>query len=228
MHWWRYVLSLIYPQVCVACGETLNAGEELFCANCRYHLPETDFHLIEENAAAQKFWGRIDVKAVSSMYFFDKGERIQRMIHNLKYRNQPEIGIFLGRKYGNKLKSLPVMKECDCIIPVPLHEKKKFERGYNQSEVFARGLAEEMRVPVGAHVLKRIEKGETQTKKARYQRWENVNELFVVNNPKLVKDKHVLLVDDVLTTGATLEACAVQLLNIPVKSIKIATIAFAH
>ncbi len=220
-------ISLIFPQVCVACGKSLYKNEQSICTYCVYHLPKTNFHLDNENPIAKIFWGRINIHSASAMYGFNKGGKVQHLIHQLKYKGQKEVGVAVGKIYGHELKQHENFKTVDTIIPVPLHPKKQKKRGYNQSESFAEGLAESMKVDADFNTLFRAYESETQTRKSRFSRWKNVETIFHLKDPGKFKGKHILLVDDVITTGATLEACAQTLQRIPDIKISIATIAYA-
>ncbi len=217
--------ALFFPRICICCGKNLFDHEELVCLMCIYSLPKTNFHLIEDNPVSRLFWGRAWIENAAACYYFTKGGRIQHMIHHLKYKNIPEIGVFLGKKYGNDLKNSETFNKIEAIIPVPLHPKRKRKRGYNQSEVFADGLSESMGIPVETSVLRRSVASQTQTKKSKFSRWENVESIFIIKTPEKLENKHVLLVDDVITTGATLEACIHSLQTIPGVKVSIASIA---
>ena len=222
------ILHLFYPELCIACGESLVTGETYICLDCSLNLPKTGFHKLKNNPAEQVFWGRFPMQRVSSYLYFEKAAGVQHILHHIKYQGGKELAKRVGRWYGDDLKEIDDYRSIDYIIPVPLHKSKLISRGYNQSEWFALGLSESMKVPIQTNNLIRIAKSETQTRKTRYRRWENVSEIFAVQHPELLKNKHILLVDDVVTTGATLEACAQKLLglNCGIK-ISIATIAFA-
>lgn len=221
-------LSLFYPIICLACGKTLYKGEEIICTYCNYHLPKTNFHVDKDNPIIRHFWGKVSIHSAASYYFFNKGEKVQHLIHQLKYKGQKEIGVFIGKQYGHDLKGTPLFNEVDIIVPVPLHAKKKRKRGYNQSELFAMGLAESMKKELDVKTLYRARASETQTKKSRFERWKNVEEVFTLHDKEIFKGKHILLVDDVITTGSTLEACAQSLLQVPDVKVSIATIAYAQ
>ncbi len=219
-------ISLIFPELCQACAKSLYRNEEIICADCLYHLPYTNFHQQAENAVAQQFWGRVPVEAASAMLYFTKASRVQNLMHQLKYKNKPEVGVYLGRLAGKRLLENPIFAAADMIIPVPLHQQKQLKRGYNQSLSFAEGLSEKMLLPVENQNLLKITGTESQTKKSRISRYENMKEVFWVKNPEKLVGKHILLVDDILTTGATLEACCTVLLQIPDVKISIAAIAY--
>ena len=221
------LLSLVYPRHCLGCGDSLVRGEDIICLTCRYHLPETNFHKDPENTVFRIFWGRANVEHATSLFFFAKGTRIQHLMHQLKYRDRPEVGVLLGRYYGHQLKDCPLYNTVECIVPVPLHPRKEHKRGYNQSAKFAHGLAETMNIPCYPRAMVRNLDTSTQTKKNRIERVDNVERVFDIPNPTKLAGKHVLLVDDVVTTGATLEACANLLLEVPGTRVSLATIATA-
>ena len=220
-------VSLIFPELCQACAKSLYRNEELICADCLYHLPYTDFHLQLDNAVAQQFWGRVNLEAASALLYFSKGSRVQNLMHQLKYKNKPEVGVYLGKLAGKRLQENPVFSAADVIIPVPLHQQKQLKRGYNQSLSFAEGLSEKLSIPVLVDNLIRTISTESQTKKSRILRYENMKEVFAVKNLTELTGKHILLVDDIITTGATLEACCGVLLEVPGVRISIASIAVA-
>ncbi len=221
------VFCLFYPNLCTGCGQPLLRGESVICALCRFHLPKTYFHNDPDNPLARAFWGRVMLEAAASYVYFQKGGIIQQLLHQLKYKNRPEIAVQLGMCYGAELNLADHFRDCGLIIPVPLHPAKQRKRGYNQSLVFAEGLAMRMKARPETRCLYRRVDSKTQTRKARYDRWENVENIFAVKNPERLRDMHILLVDDVVTTGATLEACAQALLEIPGIKVSVATIAYA-
>jgi len=222
------LVSLLFPQLCPACGEGLVAGEHLICTDCRFNLPYTNFHLLPNNIVAQQFWGKIDLQGAYALYYFAKGGKIQSLMHHFKYRGMQQIGNLLGNIAGEQLSKSPVFNSVDVIVPVPLHKKRLKERGYNQSTCFAQGLSEKLKAVVDNDNLVRTMATETQTHKSRFLRFENMREVFAVQHPERLKNKHILLVDDVVTTGSTLEACALQLLKIEGVKLSIATIAYAE
>lgn len=203
--------NLIYPRLCSACSQPLLKNEELLCIKCQYSLPKTNFHNHKENDVSKLFWGRIPIETAAAYYRFSKKSKVQHLLHQLKYKDNKEIGRLVGKLYGYELKTSPHFQEIDVIIPVPLHPKKLKIRGYNQSEWIAKGLSESMKTPLNNTDLYRTEHSQSQTKKGRYNRWENVGSIFAVKNENELKGKSIMLVDDVITTGATIEACATPL-----------------
>lgn len=220
-------ISLVYPRLCLSCQRPLMKNEELMCMLCKYDLPETNYHLDPENPVAKHFWGRIPIAHAAALYVFTGGSRVQELMHAFKYNNRPEVGIMLGKYYGMQLKDATPFSDTDVIVPVPLHPKKQHKRGYNQSAKFATGLAQGMHTQAANYAMTRISFTETQTRKNRQERWENVKKVFQVAQPLAIKDKNVLLVDDVVTTGSTLEACAQKIREAGARQISIATIACA-
>lgn len=219
-------VSLIFPELCQACAKSLYRNEELVCADCLYHLPYTDFHLNADNAVAQQFWGRVNLEAAAALLYFSKGSRVQNLMHQLKYKNKPEVGVYLGKLAGKRLLENTMFASADVIVPVPLHQQKQLKRGYNQSLCFAEGLSEKLLIPVENNNLIRTTSTESQTKKSRTLRYENMKDVFSVQNPERLNGKHILLIDDIVTTGATLEACCNVLLDIADVKISIAAIAY--
>ncbi len=219
-------INLIFPRICPACGNLLLKNEKIICLKCFYDMPRTNFHLDKDNPVAQLFWGRVWIENATSLYSFQKRSRYQKLIHELKYNGRQEIGEEMGRIMGYELKNT-LFASSDLVIPVPLHKKKLKTRGYNQSECIARGLSEVLEIPIDVESVIRIHQSETQTRKSRYERWENVEGIFEVRERKNLLYKHVLLVDDVVTTGSTLEACATVILQVTGTKVSIATLAVA-
>ncbi|MCF8247544.1 MAG: ComF family protein [Saprospiraceae bacterium] len=220
-------LCLFFPHLCLACEYNSPPYGEHICTACRATLPEANFHFRKENPFTEKFWGRVNLHAGAPMYLFTKESRVQNMVHNLKYKRKAEVGTALGRKMGSMLRQSPLFAEVDVIVPVPLHVRKLRIRGYNQSEVFGNGISETFGRPCLGNAMRRIVHSESQTKQSREARLHNVGEVFEVAKPKILEGKHILLVDDVLTTGATLEVCANRLLDVPGTKVSMATIAIA-
>jgi ComF family protein len=220
-------LSLIFPELCAACHVTLVSSEHVICTHCLYNLPYTNFHEQPDNIVAQQFWGKLPLAGAYALYYFNKGSNVQRMMHHFKYDGMHSIGNALGAIAGRQLNKSEVFKNVDYIIPVPLYKKRLRERGYNQSECFADGLASKMGGTVLANNLVRTVSTKTQTRKSRFARFENMQQVFAIKHPQQLQNKHILLVDDIVTTGSTLEACGAELLKIPQLTLSIATIAYA-
>lgn len=218
--------GLFWPNVCACCSTGLIRGEQYICSHCMYELPLTNFHIEHDNPISQIFWGRVMVEHATAGYFFRKGNRIQKLVHQVKYRGQKEMGAMLGREMGKSLRD-SIFRGIDLIAPVPLHPQKLRKRGYNQSEWIARGIAEMLEKPVDAQTLVRRVLTTTQTRKKRFDRWENVDSGFGLTNSDTFSGRHVLLIDDVITTGATLEACIHAVLSAPGTKASVATLAFA-
>ena len=218
-------MDLVYPPLCTSCGLQRPLDHHIFCLDCLNELPETGFHLHSSNPFTAHFKGRIDLRAGAAFLYFSRGGGTQRLLHQIKYNNQPDIILTIGRWYGRQLLKSELWLGIDAIIPVPLHWKKQRKRGYNQSAVFGEGIAEVMGISCQKNALKRSTHDKSLTGMKRLERVETIGSSFFLANPNSVKDNHVLLVDDVLTTGATLESCAFALSTAPVASIRIVTIA---
>ena len=227
MKWIGDFFSLVFPRICAACGNSLWKHEDTICHSCEFHLPKTNFHFSDENPVTKIFWGRADLVSGAAFLYFNKGNKVQLLVHQLKYNGRKDIGVFLGTLYGQTLKYAPSFNSADVIVPVPLHKKKYMKRGYNQSEQFGLGLSSVMSIPLDRHLLVRTKATETQTRKSRFSRYQNVREIFLVNQPENWRGKHLLLVDDVITTGATLESCIEALRVVPDVKISVAGIATA-
>lgn len=220
------LLSLFYPRLCAGCGTSLVLGESVLCLNCLADLPRTGFHHLKENPVYQIFIGRVSIQLATSFCRFDKGGRLQHLLHALKYQGNREVGQKLGHLMGIELSHELDYQQIDAVIPVPLHPKKERKRGFNQSIEICTGLAKAMNKPLILGNLVRDLHTESQTFKGRFERWENVCGIFSVRDPSLFSGKHLLLVDDVITTGATLEACCLPLLEIKGITVSLASIAY--
>jgi len=220
-------ISLFFPRCCWACDRALVKGEELICSSCMLELPQTAYHTDRENPLKVRLANRASIHYGLAFLKFTKSSRVQKVLHALKYKNHPEIGVMLGKVYGEKLKGAGLQQAFDCIIPVPLHAARFRKRGYNQSERFAEGLSLILEIPNQPSTLIRKTKTQTQTRKNKLRRWENVSDVFVLNRQYPVDGLRVLLVDDVVTTGATLEACIDVLRKEGCASVSIACIAEA-
>ena len=218
---------LFYPNCCLACEEPLVQGEDYVCTKCMYMIGRTNYHLNKENPVAQLFYGRTELEFAMSYFQFEKGGLFQKLIHQLKYKGVIEIGEILGKHLGMGLKNSIHIPPLDYIIPVPLHKKKEKKRGYNQSYHIALGISKVMNVKLDTSSLERVIYRVSQTQLKREKRWENVQNNFKTTGKKLI-GKHVLLVDDVLTTGATIEACCKALKQIEGIKISVATLARAQ
>jgi len=223
----RDFVNLWYPELCLACEEKLVRGESQLCTSCRLELPMTDFHLIPNNPVEKTFHGRVRIRRATSLLYFQKGGAVQNLMHHFKYDGHKFIGEVMGEWLGDTLAADAVLSKCDGIVPVPLHPTKLRLRGFNQSYWLAKGISNQLNVPIYDDVLLRSEHSESQTRKSRYNRWENVRSIFEVTKPNKISGKRVLLVDDVLTTGATLEACAQKLHEVDGVEVCIATLAYA-
>lgn len=222
------LIALFFPELCAACGRNLFRNEHVICTNCIYHLPQTNFHSDPENKMARQLWGRFPFVQTIAFLYFRKGSRIQNLMHRLKYNKSQETGFRIGELYAYELQRSEIFKTADLIIPVPLHPAKFKKRGYNQSECIANGISSVLNIPISVNNLIRIENTETQTKKSRYARYENLVNAFYIKEKSEFIHKHIMLVDDVMTTGATLEACSIRLLEIEGTNISICTIAFTE
>lgn len=206
---------LIYPNTCQLCGRQLVTGEEHLCVSCLLELPKTWYHKESGNPVEQLFWGRARIDRASTFFFYQKGNPSQQLLHHLKYHNKKEIGYALGKTYAYDLIGTDWVRETDYFLPIPLHPKKQRMRGYNQAEWIAKGLSKTLKIPVNTDIIYRQQHSSTQTRKNRYDRWENVSSVFGIKNPELLINKTVIIVDDVITTGSTIDACVQQLIEIP-------------
>lgn len=226
LEWFDEVGSLLFPKVCDGCGHGLSKSESILCISCNYKLPKTNFHTYRHNPVAQKFWGRIPIKEAFSFLLFQKGNLTQRLLHGLKYQGRQDIGERLGILFGKTLADDGYTGP-DMIIPLPLHPSKLKLRGYNQCTSIVNGMYVHLGMPVQPEGVSRITANATQTNRSRFDRWKNVESIFAVSRPELIVGKHVLLVDDVITTGSTLEACATVLLETGAREVSLATLACA-
>lgn len=220
-------IDLFYPSVCAACGQSLFQWEQVVCLHCRTLLSKTGFEQHEENPLSRLFVGRVRFKAVTACYFFAKDGKVQRLVHALKYQGNADAGLFLGEELGKALLDAPLFQGIDYLIPVPLHPKRERKRGYNQSLLIAQGVSSVTGIPIGESFLFRSVNTATQTHKTKEDRWRNVRDIFVLRHADALVGKSVLLIDDVLTTGATMEACALTLAQVPGITLSCATAACA-
>lgn len=221
-------LSLFYPNYCLGCSNSLFKGEEILCTRCIRELPKTGYSTEGTNAVMLRLSGRLPLKYGLAFLKFRKTGLVQYLLHQLKYNNHPEIGVRLGKLFGKELVESGKAKDFDLIVPVPLHTSRKRRRGYNQSAKFAEGLSYALNIPWNESISSRIVKTSTQTRKSKVERWENVKNVFAVERPDKITGARILLVDDVMTTGATLEACGNQLLQAGCLELSVACLAEAQ
>ncbi|MFE3848204.1 ComF family protein [Flavobacterium sp. LB3P45] len=222
------IINLFFPKVCSGCSSFLLSNENVICTVCRHNIPLTNHHLNPENDAFKKFYGRIPVIHTSALFYFHKKGIVQELIHNLKYKGHEEIGTVLGEWYAEDLKNIKLLQSVDEIIPVPLHPKKLKERGYNQVTAFGTALSASLNLDYNDSLLIRNVYSKTQSKKSLLGRTEGIETIFDVSFTEKKHNKHFLLIDDVITTGATLEACSRALLKIPGAKISIICMAMAQ
>lgn len=220
------LLHLVFPNVCAGCGSDLVGNNTVLCLKCMDILPETNFELYPDNPVEKKFWGRLPLRCAASQYYFGSESLMKRLMHQFKYRGNKELGLQLGRMMGDSLKRSGRF-QIDALIPLPLFVSKEKRRGFNQATILCEGMAENMDVPVLKDVIARSHYTDTQTKKGRVERWQNMEDKFILIKPEAIFDKHVMLIDDVVTTGATLEACGVELLRAKNVKLSIATLCYA-
>ena len=222
------LVSLIFPNICFACGDTLANQQKHICTSCFLSMPRTNFFGSEKNEVEQKFWGRVELqRATSFLYFTNKG-KVQQIIHHFKYKGQKEIGVTLGEWAAAELLTQGFFESIDLIIPIPIHELKKQKRGYNQSDFIAAGLGNLTGIEIETKNLVKQLNTQSQTRKSRFKRWENVKTTFKVRDEQKLTGKHILLVDDVITTGATVEACAIELLKVQNVKLSLLSIAMTY
>ena len=224
----KNIVNLFFPPVCSGCHSLLITNENVICTLCRHTMPLTNHHLNRENEAFKKFYGRIPVEYASALLYFHKRGIVQELIHNLKYKGQEEIGSVLGAWYAEDLKNLTILQSVDEIVPVPLHKRKLKERGYNQVANFGLVLSENLNIPFNGSLLIRNIYSKTQSRKSFLNRSDGIDAIFDTSFTEKDHNKHFLLIDDVITTGSTLEACSHALLKIPGAKISIVCMAMAH
>lgn len=222
------LINLFFPKVCLSCNHALLDNEIYICTNCRHDLPVTNYHLDDSDQVKKVFYGRVKLKKATALLRFQKKGIVQQLIHNLKYKGHQEIGTFLGAWLGDELKNIDNYKDIDLVIPVPLHKRKLRKRGYNQVTLFAKEIAKSLNIEYIDSVLVKVNDTASQVNKSRLSRWNSNNETFAIQNLNLIDNKHVLLVDDIITTGATIEACTNQLLKAKNVKISVATMAIVE
>lgn len=210
------LLNLFFPRLCLVCTNPLVKGEEHICLHCLNDLPHIHFTDLENNPVAQLFLGKIPFISASAFLVYEKGGHVQKLIHALKYHDNKELGFYLGRLAALHYLSTEIFTNVDVLLPVPLHPRKQKQRGYNQSEWISKGISSITGIPVDTSTLLRSQKTESQTHKTIFERWENVQDIFILNKHiPLLPNRHILLIDDVITTGSTLCSCAEVLLKTP-------------
>ncbi len=224
--YWEDFLHLFFPHTCIGCGTDVLNNEDALCTHCLTQLPETGFLSKAGNPIEKIFYGRLPVQHAGSAFYFTKDSLLQHLIIQLKYRANQTAGMYLGKILGNLLVDAQRFNDVDIIVPLPLNEKKLFTRGYNQALLLARGMAEVWQKPVVEYAIERVQFTETQTHKNRITRWQTMEGVFKVVDPALLKSKHVLLVDDIVTTGATLESCSNAVLQAENLRLSICTLAY--
>lgn len=226
--WLNDLSALFYPTLCPGCFDSHNLHSELICGFCMQQLPRTGFANIENNPVEKNFIGRLPIVAAHSEFYFSKGQIVQRLMHQLKYKRNQKMGEWMGKSIGVSLLQSERFQYIDLIIPLPMEKSKEKKRGYNQADIIARGIASVLNKPVNTQVVIKPYKTDSQTKKDRTDRWLNIRDSFVLQEKDLLTNKNILLVDDVITTGATLEACGCQLLAAQPAGLYIATAATAE
>lgn len=221
------LVSLFFPKVCYACLNLLHDNEDSICIDCRHDLPVTNFHFNNDATALKVFYGRVKVENATALFRYEKKGTVQQLIHGLKYKGYEKIGLVLGDWLGSELQTLENYKSVDVVIPVPLHKKKLRSRGYNQVAKFGQQIALALGADYKDGVLKKVTNTTSQVNKKRLARWNNSDELFTIQNTPSIENKHLLLVDDIITTGATLEACITVLSQAKNVKISVATMAIA-
>ena len=219
-------LHLFFPHNCAGCGTDVLNNEDLLCAQCFTQLPETGFLSKPKNPVEKIFYGRLTVEHAGSTFYFNKDSLLQRLTIQFKYRNNKTVAIYLGKIFGNLISNAARFNDVDIILPLPLNKKKQFKRGYNQASLLANGVAQILNKPLVEHAVERIQFTETQTHKNRIIRWQTMEGVFKVTDEALLKNKHILLIDDIVTTGATLESCGDAILEVENTRLSICTLAY--
>ena len=219
--------NLMYPNLCVVCNENLLSNEMHLCMKCLHEMPKTNFHLDKNNPIEKRFWGKVEITSCTAYFYFHKGSPFQKILHSLKYRANKELGQLLGKYAAVDLLDSINFSSVDIIVPVPLHPKKLKSRGYNQSEWIGMGLSEILQKPQDTTTLIRVQENSTQTKKSVFERYENTEGIFKLSDNTILAGKHILLVDDVMTTGSTLEACIKALQQTENVKVSVFTLAVA-
>jgi ComF family protein len=219
-------LHLFYPHNCEGCGSDILSDDHFLCARCKHNLPETNFFSSPANPVEKLFYGRLPIVYAGAAYYFTKDSLLQHLLIQLKYKGNKEAGYFLGRMMGYALSKAEKFKQVDLLVPLPLHNKKEHTRGYNQANLICQGIAEVLKLPVVTDAVSRIQFTQTQTRQNRQARWQNMEGVFAITEPSPLLNKHILLIDDVITTGATLEACGSAILGVEGALLSIASAAY--
>lgn len=225
-NWANGLMQLFFPHTCAACGSDVLNEETALCMQCLHQLPVTNFNLHANNPVEKIFWGKLSITAATSYCHFTKQSLIQNILHQAKYKNNQQAAIFMGNLLGTSLIQSNRFNTIDAIVPLPLFAARLKKRGYNQATLISKGIAAQTGKPIIETAITRLSATETQTHKNRVERWQNMQGRFMVTNAAVLENKHILLVDDVVTTGATLEACGQELLTIKGTQLSIATIAY--
>ena len=220
------LLHMLFPSLCFGCEENSVNIDEMICINCRLHLPFTSFENIHNNTVEKLFWGRVPLQFASSTFYYVEKTAIQKIIHQIKYHHAHDLGIEMGKIMGQRLKDVFERSSIDCCIPMPLHPSKEKKRGYNQASLLCKGIRETTDIEFKEYLLERKIATGTQTKKSRIARWDNVSSVFEVNDSSMIQNKNIVLVDDVITTGASMEACARILLDNGANTVAIVSLAY--
>ena len=222
------LLNLFFPKVCEACSNYLSDNEQVICTLCRHELPLTNCHKYHKNDVKKILYGRVDLQNATALLHFSKGGKVQKLLHNLKYKGREQVGKFLGEWLGEELKFIQQYSSIDVVVPVPLHKNKLRTRGFNQVHQFGAAIARELDVEFNARLLQRKFSSNSQVFKSRFSRFNDAKTIFVIEDTETYKNRHILLVDDIITTGATIERCALELLKIKGVKLSLATMAIAE
>ena len=220
------LFHMLFPSLCFGCEENTVDEDEMICLSCRLTLPFTSIENIRNNSIEKLFWGRVPLQFASSTFYFTEKSAIQNIIHHIKYRDEKTLGIRMGEIMGERLKDIFNTKQIHCCIPMPLHPKKEKKRGYNQASLLCKGIQNMTGIPYLEYAVERNHHTSSQTQKTRIERWENVSSVFEVNDTSLIKKKNIVIVDDVITTGASTESCAQILLQQGAETVSVVSLAY--
>lgn len=221
------MLNIFFPKVCEACNDVLNDNQSILCLKCRHELPVTNFHFNDSEVVKKVLYGRVKLESATALLHFSKKSIVQQLLHNLKYRGHEQISGFLGAWLGAELSEIEKYQGIDVVIPVPLYKTKLRKRGYNQVEKFGMEIAKALHADYNDQILIKVKSTKTKVFEGRMSRWKNDGAIFSISEIESLKGKHLLLVDDIITTGATIEACAIELLKIDNIKLSVATMAIA-